>query len=136
VDRPPRRSQLLSFPERLQGDRWQPALDVVETEKGVVLRVELPGVRSDEVRVTVDGELVRVRGLRRAPDAAHALRLHQMEIAYGPFERSVRIAIPFEREHVSATLEEGFLTVTLPKRTPTRRRIEVRTGPPDDEEPM
>jgi HSP20 family protein len=134
VDRPPRRSQLLSFPERLHGDRWEPSLDVVETEKSVVLRVELAGVKSDEVRVTVDGDVVRVRGLRRAPGAADALRLHQMEIAYGLFERSVRVGIPFEREEVSATLEEGFLTVTLPKRAPTRRRIAVRTEPSEDEE--
>lgn len=134
MDRPPRRSTLLSFPERLHGDRWEPALDVVETDKSLVLRVELAGVRSSEVRVTVDGDLVRVRGLRRAPGAADALRLHQMEIAYGPFERTVRVGIPFDREQVSASLEEGFLTVTLPKRPPTRRRIEVRSEAPEDQE--
>lgn len=129
---PPRRSQLLSsFPERLQGGRWEPSLDVLETEKSVVLRVELAGVKSDQVRVTVDGDRILVRGLRRVPDAAQALRLHQMEIAYGPFERSVRVAIPFDRDQVSASLEEGFLTVTLPKRVPSRQRIEVRSEDAD-----
>ena len=52
-------------------------------------------------------------------------RLHQMEIAFGPFERSVRIAIPFERDQVVANLEEGFLSVVLPKSAPRRRRIEL-----------
>lgn len=134
MDRPSRRTPLLSFPERLHGDRWEPSLDVLETEKSVVLRVELAGVQSSDVRVTVDGELVRVRGLRRAPGSADAVRIHQMEIAYGPFERSVRVTVPFEREQVSASLEEGFLTVTLPKRGRTRRRIAVRTEGPEDEE--
>ncbi len=68
--------------------------------------------------------MLHVRGLRRPPEHAEALeRLHQMEIAFGPFERSVRIAIPFERDRVSAHLEDGYLSVTLPKRTP--KRVEV-----------
>jgi HSP20 family molecular chaperone IbpA len=46
-----------------------------------------------------------------------------MEIAFGPFERSVRIAIPFERDQVAAHLEDGYLSVKLPKRLP--RTIEV-----------
>ena len=54
-------------------------------------------------------------------------RLHQMEIAFGPFERSVRIRIPFERDQVVANLEEGFLSVVLPKTAPRRRRIEPKT---------
>jgi HSP20 family protein len=114
------------FPERMRGDRWQPLLDVFETEKAVVVRVELAGVSREDLRVSVDGELLHIRGVRRPPEHAEALqRLHQMEITFGPFERSVRIAIPFEREQVSAHLEDGYLSVTLPKRV--ARSIEVQS---------
>jgi HSP20 family protein len=119
-------SQLLGdFSERVRDDRWQPSLDVFETEKAVVVRVELAGVRSEDLRVSVEGKTLHVRGERRPPEGSEVERLHRMEIAFGPFERSVSIAIPFEPDQVSAHLEEGYLTVRLPKRLP--RAIEIES---------
>jgi len=106
-------------------------VDVFETEKAVVVRMELAGVRAGDLRVTVDGDWLRIRGERHPPPATDALRLHRMEIAFGPFERSVQISVPFEREQVAANLEEGFLSVVLPKRAPGRRRIDVQEDPSD-----
>jgi len=116
------------FRDRLRGDRWQPDVDVFETEKAVVVRVELAGVRGDDLRVTVDGEALRISGVRMAPEPAEMQRLHQMEIATGPFERRLRIPIRFQREGVTAQLADGFLTVTLPKRVPVQRSIEVESA--------
>ncbi len=113
------------FSEPLRGDRWQPAVDVYETEKAIVVRAELAGVRSTDLRVTVDGELLRIQGVRKPRPEADVQRLHQMEIPCGPFERVVRITIPFERDQVAAHLEEGFLRVILPKRLPARRHVEI-----------
>ena len=113
------------FRDRLRGDRWQPDVDVFETEKAVVVRVELAGVRGEDLRVTVDGETLRISGARVAPEPADVKRLHQMEIATGPFERRLRIPIAFERDGVTAHLADGFLTVTLPKRVPVRRTVPV-----------
>jgi HSP20 family protein len=129
VDRPRRDPSAELFGELSEwtpGDRWRPALDVFETEKAVVVRVELGGVRSEDVKVTVDGDTLRIQGARHAPrSSAEVVRLHRMEIAFGRFERTVRIGIPFDRERVQAHLEGGFLTVELPKRDAARRRIEV-----------
>jgi HSP20 family protein len=94
----------------------------------LLVRVEISGVRGEDLRVNVDGDVLRVSGVRRVPVAAEVRRLHQMEIAFGPFERAVRIAIPFDRERVSAHLEDGFLLVTLPKSHSQRRKIEVESG--------
>ena len=113
------------FPDRLRGDRWRPDVDVFETDTSVVVRAELAGVRNDDLRVTVDGEILRIRGVRRVPEPSDMRRLHQMEIATGPFERTFRIPIAFQREGVSAHLADGFLTVTLPKPLPVRRRVEI-----------
>jgi HSP20 family protein len=132
LDRPPRRDPTAELFGELSdwtpGDRWRPAIDVFETEKAVVVRVELGGVRSQDVKVTVDGDVLKIQGARRAPSSDDVRRLHRMEIAFGRFERTIRIAIPFERERVNASLEDGFLTVTLPKREALRRRIEVEAG--------
>ncbi len=111
---------------RVHSDGWQPAMDVFETEKTLVVRLDLAGVVAGDVRVTVDGEWLVVRGERRCPAEADLLRHHQLEILFGPFERRLRVPFPFERDQVAANLEEGFLTVVLPRRLPTRRRIEVQ----------
>jgi HSP20 family protein len=113
------------FRDRLRGDRWQPDVDVFETATSVVVRAELAGVRGEDLRVTVDGDTLRIRGVRMSSEPADVQRLHQMEIATGPFERRLRVSIAFEREGVTAHLADGFLTVTLPKRLPRRRSVEI-----------
>ncbi len=115
------------YSQRLRGDRWGPEVDVFETDQGAVVRVEIAGVRSEDIQVSVDGQTLHIRGVRRAPEPADVRRLHQMEIATGPFERRVSIPIAFERERVSAHLADGFLTVTLPRRVPARRRVELES---------
>ena len=117
----------VEFRDRLRGDRWQPDVDVFETEKAVVVRVELAGVRGDDLRVSVDGEALRISGVRMAPEPVEVQRLHQMEIATGPFERRLNVPISFQREAVTAQLADGFLTVTLPKRVPVQRSIEIES---------
>ena len=113
------------FRDRLQGDRWRPDVDIFETDKSVVVRAELAGVRGEDLQVTVDGDTLRISGVRLAPEPAEVVRLHQMEIATGPFERRLRIPISFDREGVTAHLADGFLTVRLPKRARVERSIEV-----------
>jgi HSP20 family protein len=112
------------FADRLQGDHWQPDVDVFETETDVVVRVELAGVRQEDVRVSVDGDQLRISG-HRATGESEAISLHQMEIAAGPFDRRLRIPVPFERERVSARLSEGVLTIMLARRGPQQHRVEI-----------
>ena len=102
-------------------------MDVFETADAVVVRAEIPGVRGDDLRVNVDGPFLRISGVRRVPGHFSVERLHQIEIAFGPFEREVRIGVPFDRDAVSAHLEDGFLAVTLPKQKPERREVTVET---------
>jgi HSP20 family protein len=91
----------------------------------VVVRVELPGVQGKDVRVKVDSDVVRITGVRRVPSRGDLQRLHRMEIAFGPFERVVQINSAFERDQITAHLEDGFLEIELPLRQPVRRRIDV-----------
>lgn len=111
--------------ERFQGDRWQPAVDVFETEAAIVIRVEMAGVRKSDLHVTVDKNLLRISGLRKPKTELGVRRLHQMEIAFGPFERSIRIEIPFDTRGIEARLEDGFLYIVLPKLSNGPRRIEI-----------
>jgi len=105
----------------------QPAIDVFETEDAFMVRAEISGLRGEDLRVKLDGDRVRITGVRHLPVRTTIRTLHRMEIAFGPFERVIDIPIPFDRERVSAHLEDGFLEVRLPRRTPTRRVVEVET---------
>ena len=58
------------FADRLHGDHWQPDVDVFETEEAVIVRAELAGVRRGDLRVTVDGDVLRIRGLREGSGEA------------------------------------------------------------------
>lgn len=89
------------------------------------MRAEVPGVRAADLRVNVDGVLLRISGARTVPSGQAVQRLHQMEIAFGPFERTLRLPVGCEKDRVTAHLEDGFLEVTLPKKS--ARRVEVET---------
>jgi HSP20 family molecular chaperone IbpA len=72
------------FPDRLRGDRWHPDVDVFETETEIVVRVELAGVHSRDLRVGIDGSELCISGERAPGGASDVRQLHQMEIATGP----------------------------------------------------
>ena len=114
------------FGERIRGDSWQPDVDIFETETELVVRVEIAGVRSQDLNVKVDGQILRISGIRLAPEGFQVRRLHQMEIACGPFERRLRIPIPFDRNAVTAQVADGFLNVVLPKVETGPRRVVVK----------
>lgn len=114
------------FGGRIRGDSWQPDVDIFETATALVVRVEIAGVRSQDLNVKVDGQILRISGIRLAPDGFDVRRLHQMEIACGPFERRLRIPIPFDRNAVTAQVADGFLNVILPKVESGPRRVVVK----------
>lgn len=113
------------FSDRLQGDRWQPDADVFETAEQVIVRVELAGVESAALKVSLDGSAVRVSGVREVDPGLPVERLHQMEVASGPFDRRIPIPVAFDKAQVSAHLANGFLTVTLKKRG--RREVTIES---------
>ena len=115
------------FADRLQGDHWQPDVDVFETDDGVVVRAELAAIRRDTLRVTLDGNVLRISGVRDGGGQA-AVHLHQMEIATGPFVRRLKLPVEVDRDQVAAHLEDGLLTVTLRRRAPVRRTVTVEKG--------
>ena len=92
-----------------------------------MIRAEIPGLRGEDLRVRIDGDVLNISGSRTVPKDPTVRRLHRMEIAFGPFERTIRIQVPFERARVTAHLEDGFLRVVLPKKMSERRLVDVET---------
>jgi len=100
---------------------------VFETAKEIRVRFEVAGVRGEDLRVNVEGSVLRLRGVRRTPPSESIERLQQMEISFGPFEREITIEGSFDPEAVRARLEDGFLEVRVPKRAVESRKLTVET---------
>jgi len=108
-------------------EAWRPALDVYETERAIVVRVELAGVSSDDVRVVVDGEYLQITGRRSFRRAGESQRHVLIEIAQGNFERVLRMRASYDPDRVSARLEGGLLTIELPRKEGAARVVAVKS---------
>jgi HSP20 family protein len=102
------------------GRRSFPALNLWQDGKAIFIEAELPGVRADELSITVVGRDCTIRGQREAP-TREGSTLYQ-ERAFGPFSRLVRVPVDVKGDQVEATLQNGILTITLPKAEPVRTR--------------
>ncbi len=94
---------------------WTPAMDIYETEDAVVIVAELAGVKQEDLRVILDGNVVRIYGHRGPACRDQGAHFHRLEIESGAFTRSFRISVPFKSNGVEAQAEDGFLYVHLPK---------------------
>jgi len=106
---------------------WAPQVDIYETAEAVVLALEIPGVDRADIEILVQGSYLRVAGVRREPASAGCMRWHQMEIAYGPFERVVALPGEIDPERVRATYTDGFLRIEVPRGLPHPRTVPIES---------
>lgn len=100
--------------------------EVLETDAGLAVTVDLPGVADADLQVTIENNLLSVRALRRPPTAEGATR-RLSERAYGTATRTLRLPNWADAGAVEARLDRGVLTITLPRRAETRARtIDVK----------
>lgn len=100
---------------------WQPPTDVYEDDAGLVVQVEIAGMRSEDFSISLAGQMLVVAGVRT--DSASKQMYHQMEIRFGEFRAEVYLPWSVEPEDVEASYEDGFLKVCLPR--PMAQRVPV-----------
>ena len=110
---------------------WRPPTDVYETGDAVVVRMEIPGIRTADVAVTLTGSILRVRGCRHDPEHGIDRKYHCMEVHYGYFERSVHLHHPVSAKGAEWRYENGFVVVRVPtaKRAGRAATLVIRFGP-------
>jgi len=106
---------------------WLPPVDIYEAEgKGVVLKAELPGLRREDIELTVENNTLTIKGERRPDDDVREEQCHRLERSYGAFSRSFTLPSGIDAGAVRAEYRDGVLTVTLPMRQDARpRQIQV-----------
>lgn len=97
-------------------------------EEGYRLLIDLPGVRKEDLEVTTTGDELTLRGRRRRPELPEGSEVLRSERGYGDFERSLRVPVDVDPADVRARLDDGVLTLTLPRRSDARRhKVEVES---------
>ena len=94
---------------------WQPPTDVYETEKNIIIKMAVSGLRPEDISVTFSDHILTVSG-KRGDDSAHQkVCFYQVEIRYGYFERKIKIPKQVDANNIHATYENGFIVITIPK---------------------
>jgi len=102
---------------------WLPIMDVSETPDAVKVRAEIPGIEPKQVQVTLEGQLLTVKGEKSQEHEEKDERFYRNERTYGSFVRTIRLPAPVESTKVHATFKNGILTVMMPKALAGRSQV-------------
>jgi HSP20 family protein len=114
-------SSTIHFPKTAMGapgetvtGRWTPHTDVYEGDNGLVIKVELAGMKSDSLEIVVEGQRLRISGVR--PDCCRGPHCNflVMEINYGPFETILDLPAGYDLARAKAIYVNGFLRIDVP----------------------
>lgn len=104
------------------GRPWSPAVDILETEDALVLKADLPDVKTEDIDVRVENNTLTIRGQRRFEKDEKAKGWHRIERSYGEFTRSFAVPSTVDTEKVAADYKNGVLTISLPKKEAAKPR--------------
>ena len=105
---------------------WSPSVDIYENKDQIVLEAELPGMKQEDFDLSIESNVITLRGERRFEKTDDSDNYHRVERSYGAFTRSFTLPQTVSGEGATAEYSNGVLRVTLPKREETNpRRIEV-----------
>ncbi len=109
---------------------WVPSTNVVEDKEAVIVEAELPGVREEDIDISVTEHAVRITGESRMGADLQEGNYQRIERSYGNFAIDFPLHSPIDREHVEASYRQGVLHVFLPKRDSSRsQQVKVRVKP-------
>ncbi|KZE33172.1 Hsp20/alpha crystallin family protein [Chelatococcus daeguensis] len=114
-------------PETTGGGRiYRPLTDIVETDQGVSMMLEMPGVAPDAVEITLENRVLTIRG-KVDPVRPENLELAYAEYGEGDFERAFTLSEDFDPDRIEAEMRGGVLTLTLPRAPEAQpKRIAVK----------
>lgn len=105
---------------------WAPSVDIYENKDQIVLEAELPGMKQDDFDLSIENNVITLRGERKFEKTDEGDNYHRVERSYGSFTRSFTLPQTVTPEGATAEYNNGVLRVTLPKREETKaRRIQV-----------
>ncbi|MFN3975916.1 MAG: Hsp20/alpha crystallin family protein [Aquificaceae bacterium] len=112
---------------REEGERlFAPAVDVYETDQELVVKAELPGVKKENVEVSIRDNALHIRGEKKEEKEEKTETYHRVERVYGKFERVIPLPVDVKVEAAKAEFKDGLLEIRIPKAEESKeRKIEI-----------
>lgn len=108
---------------------WVPNVDIFEDDGALLVTVELPGMKRDDVDVDVKDDTLTIAGNRKLPREKEKDRYYRIECCHGPFSRTFTLPANIDKENIEAKMDSGLLTVKMPKKEESKaRKIKVKVG--------
>jgi HSP20 family protein len=122
-----RYSRMLDMPGRMnldlfpQGD-WMPRVDIMETDDSFIIKMDLPEVKKEDVKVAIDDGVLSISGERHQEKEEKGKKYQLVERSYGIFQRSFSVPDNLDEAKVNASFKDGILTVTCGKKEQAKRK--------------
>jgi len=101
--------------EMLATADWTPSVDISETDMAYLVKGEIPGVKKEDVKVTIQDGMLTIQGERKQEKEEKGKKFHRIERSYGSFVRSFRLPDDTDENKVKAEFKDGMINITLPK---------------------
>jgi HSP20 family protein len=102
---------------------FYPAVDVYETKDSVVVEVEVPGMKKDDIKITIEDDVLRIHGEKKVEREEKDRNYYVVERSYGTFERTFRLPDYVDPEKIKAKFDKGVLTITIPKKEEEKKKV-------------
>ena len=123
------RGHRLSLLDRGRAASWAVPIDVVEEDGGVVIKASMPGIAPEDIEVTVEGNVVTVKGQTESENEERNCSCLTRERKAGGFYRAVRLPDAVEADRAETSYEHGVVSITFPKQESRKpRRLEIKAG--------
>lgn len=104
---------------------WTPPADVSEDDDNFYIEMEVPGIDINDIEIACKGNSITIKGERKFSREIAADNVHRMERFFGNFFRVFEFVCPIDRNRIDASLEDGVLTLVMPKKS-NKRKIPIR----------
>jgi HSP20 family protein len=105
---------------------WAPAVDILETPEAYEVKAELPGIPKEDVHISVENNILTLKGERKFEKDESKENYHRIERTYGAFARSFNLPTRVDHDRVQARFDNGVLTISVPKAAEAKpKRIEI-----------
>ncbi len=98
-----------------QAEQWMPAVDISETDEGFVVTADVPGMKGDDIKISVSNNVLSLRGEKKNVREDAKENFHRVERSYGLFERTFTLPSGVAAENIRAKYKDGVLEIRLPK---------------------
>ncbi|MFO7576243.1 MAG: Hsp20/alpha crystallin family protein [Pelovirga sp.] len=111
----------------MEGEDWTPRVDISETDKSFCIKAEVPGVKREDVKISIEDRVLNIRGESRQEKEDKDEKMHRIERFYGSFSRSFTLPENIDISKIDASFKDGVLTLDLPKTAEKKpKSVEVK----------